>query len=128
MMLKQEVADDPVSWKTVGCYCLGSAAGALLEGPLTGRFGCKWSMVAYDTVAVVGWLILAPINSASYNLQALPIGRLVLGFGTGGLGLLTPKYISQIADPDIRGTLEVLHTSNFQGIVFRRSLNGRCFT
>lgn len=104
MMLNQEVADDPVSWRTVGCYCLGSALGGLLEVPLTGRFGCKWSTVAYNAVATIGWLILAPIYAASYRSQILPIGRLVLGFGAGGLGLLTPKYISQITDPDIRGT------------------------
>lgn len=94
--------DPVVVWKTAGYYCLGTAAGGLIQRPLTKCVGHRWSAVAYDAVALIGWLAL--LGADSGWPWSVALGRLVQGFGTGGLGLLIPTYISHITNVDVRGT------------------------
>lgn len=80
------------------CYFLGTAVGALVLGPTARAFGYRWSVIACDAVVFVGWLSLSPLD-----WTPVWAARLVHGIGTGGLGLLTPAYITHVADFRVRG-------------------------
>lgn len=91
------------SWNTAGCYCLGATVGSLVQGILADTIGCRQAMVVCDLIVLVGWLILLQVDNTPVGSQAIWAGRLFQGFGSGGLSLLTPVYITQITDFDIRG-------------------------
>lgn len=104
-------ADDvrgQVVLETAVCYCLGTVLGCLAQGWLVCSLGFRYSVVLYDSLVFVGWLIVLQVDSAPFGAEAIWIGRLVQGMGTGGLGLLIPTYISHITDFDIRGTVVIL--------------------
>lgn len=92
-----------ITWNTLGCFCLGSAMGSLVQGALSNAIGCQLSIAAYDAVVLIGWSAMLLIDACPATSRAVWIGRLVQGFGTGGLGLSVATYITHIADFDIRG-------------------------
>lgn len=50
----------------------------------------------------------AIILAAAVNMAMLVIGRLVLGLGVGVGTTVGPVYLSEIAPPKLRGTLNVI--------------------
>lgn len=94
-----------VAWNTAGCYCLGTMIGSFLQGTIANMVGYKLAIVVCDLIVLVGWLILLQVDKTPVGSQAIWVGRLVQGFGSGGLGILTPVYISQITDFNIRGKI-----------------------
>ena len=58
--------------------------GAIIAGPLADRLGRRVSIVFWDVIFIVGVIIQIATNSAWVQLA---IGRLVAGFGVGGLSV-----------------------------------------
>ncbi|KAI1102683.1 general substrate transporter [Jackrogersella minutella] len=83
---------------------LGAFLGAMNQGWIADKFSRKWSIL----VAVVVFIIGSAIQTASMNYDMLVAGRFVGGVGIGMLAMVAPLYISEIAPPEIRGTLLVL--------------------
>lgn len=101
-------ADDvrgQIALETAGCYCLGTVFGCLAQGQLVCSLGFRYSLVLYNLLVFVGWLIVLQVDSAPFGAEAIWIGRLVQGMGIGGLSLLIPTYISHITDYNMRGTV-----------------------
>jgi len=90
-------------WKIAGYYCLGTVIGGLVQGLLAKSIGYRWSTMAFDSATLIGWLVLLEIDDFPNWQHTIMVGRFVQGFGTGGLSLLTPTYISHITDFGIRG-------------------------
>jgi MFS family permease len=59
-------------------------------------------------VAAVVFLIGSAIQTGAMNFGMLLAGRFIGGMGVGMLAMVAPLYISEIAPPEIRGTLLVL--------------------
>ncbi|KAI1213732.1 general substrate transporter [Annulohypoxylon truncatum] len=83
---------------------LGAFLGAMNQGWIADKLSRKWSIL----VAVVIFIIGSTIQTASMNYSMLVGGRFVGGIGIGMLAMVAPLYISEIAPPEIRGTLLVL--------------------
>ncbi|RFU29237.1 hypothetical protein B7463_g7086, partial [Scytalidium lignicola] len=83
---------------------LGAFIGAMNQGWIADKFSRKWSIL----VAVVIFLLGSALQTGSMNYHMLVGARFVGGVGVGMLAMVAPLYISEIAPPEIRGTLLVL--------------------
>ena len=85
---------------------LGAFLGCLAFPLFADRFSRKWGL----TAAVVWFCIGAVLQTAAQNYGMLVAGRTIGGVGVGTLALGAPLYISEIAPPNLRGSLLVLET------------------
>lgn len=85
----------------VGCGC-----GGLLFSRLGDKFGRRPALAMVTTVYVCGIVIqIASINKWYQYM----IGRIVSGFGVGGIAVYAPMLISEVAPKHIRGALVSCH-------------------
>ncbi|EXJ72395.1 uncharacterized protein A1O5_04899 [Cladophialophora psammophila CBS 110553] len=87
-----------------GLLELGAFIGCLCLPYLADHLSRKWGL----TVATCFFCIGAVIQTASHNYNTLVAGRFIGGIGVGTLAMSAPLYISEIAPPNIRGSLLVL--------------------
>ncbi|KAL3417061.1 high-affinity glucose [Phlyctema vagabunda] len=93
---------------------LGAFLGCLFMPLLADRISRKWAL----TVVVIIFDIGAIIQTCSSNYSVLVVGRAIGGIGVGTLAMGAPLYISEIAPPNLRGTLLVLESiSIVSGVV-----------
>ncbi|KAF4465051.1 quinate transport [Fusarium albosuccineum] len=87
-----------------GMLELGAFIGCLFLPYLADRISRKWSL----TVATGFFVVGAVIQTAAHNYGTLVAGRTIGGVGVGQLAMGAPLYISEIAPPNLRGSLLVL--------------------
>ncbi|KAG2229946.1 general substrate transporter [Thamnidium elegans] len=80
---------------------LGAWAGSWIIGYFADRIGRKHSIVLSTLVFLLG----SAIQGGAQNIGMLLGGRFVTGMSVGALSLLVPLYQSEIAPPEIRGSL-----------------------
>jgi MFS family permease len=80
---------------------LGALFGAMNAGWIADKISRKWSLF----VAVLVFLLGSAIQTGSINYDMLIGGRFVGGIAVGMLAMVAPLYISEVAPPEIRGTL-----------------------
>ncbi|RSH78798.1 uncharacterized protein EHS24_001707 [Apiotrichum porosum] len=83
----------------------GTFFGALLQTLTSDRLGRKYSIMFWSAIFLVGVVI----QTASFGLVQLTIGRFFAGLGVGALSAIVPLYIGEAAPKKIRGTLLVLY-------------------
>ncbi|KAJ8069847.1 hypothetical protein OCU04_000261 [Sclerotinia nivalis] len=82
----------------------GAFFGALNQGWIADRYSRKYSIM----IAVGIFLVGSILQTAAVSFNMLIVARLIGGIGIGMLSMVTPMYISEIAPPEIRGTLLVM--------------------
>lgn len=87
-----------------GMLELGAFIGCLFLPYLADRISRKWSL----TVATFFFCVGAIIQTAAPDYGTLVAGRTIGGVGVGTLAMGAPLYISEIAPPNLRGSLLVL--------------------
>ncbi|KAJ5675955.1 hypothetical protein N7462_008852 [Penicillium macrosclerotiorum] len=87
-----------------GMLELGAFVGCLLFPYLADKISRKWGLSVATTFFCIG----AVIQTASQNYDSLVAGRFIGGIGVGALAMGAPLYISEIAPPNLRGSLMVL--------------------
>jgi len=80
---------------------IGATFSSILSGRLTDYFGRKKVILATAIVFAIGSIVCALAQS----VNALFVGRLVLGLAIGVASYAAPLYISEVAPPDRRGQL-----------------------
>ncbi len=89
-----------------GMLELGAFAGCLFFPQFADRFSRKRGLTAAVAVFCLG----AVIQTSAQNYGALVAGRAIGGIGVGTLAMGAPLYISEIAPPNLRGSLLVLES------------------
>ncbi|KAE8149168.1 general substrate transporter [Aspergillus avenaceus] len=92
------------SWVTgavVSMHDIGCFFGAMSTGSLADRYGRERMLTIASLVFVIG----AVVQTASYTVVQIIIGRVVLGYGVGSCAAGVPLYQSDIAPPTLRGRL-----------------------
>ncbi|MCX6996011.1 MAG: sugar porter family MFS transporter [Kiritimatiellaeota bacterium] len=84
-----------------GCVLIGCAAGVLLVGPISDRFGRKKAMF----IAAVLFLISAIGTSLPSDIWTFIVFRILGGVGIGVASISTPMYIAEITPANLRGRL-----------------------
>ncbi|KAI9759747.1 MAG: hypothetical protein M4579_002132 [Chaenotheca gracillima] len=87
-----------------GMLELGAFLGCLFYPKLADVISRKWGL----TCAVLVYTLGAIIQTAAMNYATLVVGRTIGGIGVGTLAMGAPLYISEIAPPELRGSLLVL--------------------
>jgi MFS transporter, SP family, arabinose:H+ symporter len=83
---------------------LGAAAGALLAGPLTDRFGRKSLLVADAFIYAVGALL----SAFTWHVAVLMTARTLIGLAIGADSAIATAYIAEYAPSNKRGSLSML--------------------
>ncbi len=78
--------------------------GALVNGPIADRLSRRWSILLANIVFLIGSIIQA----AAVNIPMIFIGRFIAGLSIGQLSMVVPLYISELAPPNLRGSLVAL--------------------
>jgi sugar porter (SP) family MFS transporter len=88
-----------------GCVLIGCAAGVLLVGPLSDRFGRKLAMF----LAAAMFLVSAIGTALPTNIGTFIIFRVLGGLGIGIASISTPMYIAEITPARIRGRMVAIN-------------------
>ncbi|KAI8137384.1 general substrate transporter [Fennellomyces sp. T-0311] len=80
---------------------LGAWFGAWIVGYFADKISRKYSIVLFSIVFLLG----SAIQGGAENIGYLFGGRFVTGIAVGALSMLVPLYQSEIAPPEIRGSL-----------------------
>lgn len=86
----------------VGLLSIGTLAGVLANGWAADILGRRRAIVLWCLVFSVGLIVQISSNT---NWVQIAVGRVVAGFGVGGLSVMTPLYQSEVAPRHIRGAL-----------------------
>jgi len=84
-----------------GCVLVGCAAGVLLVGPLSDRYGRKPAML----LAAAMFLASAIGTAVPEDIRTFIVFRFLGGVGIGIASVSTPMYIAEITPAHIRGRL-----------------------
>ena len=84
-----------------GCVLIGCAAGVLLVGPLSDRFGRKIAMF----LAALLFLASAIGTAVPPDIRVFILFRFLGGMGIGIASISTPMYIAEITPARIRGRM-----------------------
>ena len=83
---------------------LGAAAGALLAGPLTDRFGRRSLLIVDASIYAVG----AILSAVTPNVGILMFARTLIGLAIGADSAIATAYIAEYAPSKRRGSLGML--------------------
>ena len=83
---------------------LGAAAGALLAGPLTDRFGRKKLLIADALIYAIGALL----SAFTWHVSVLMFARTLIGLAIGADSAIATAYIAEYAPAKRRGALSML--------------------
>ena len=83
---------------------LGAAAGAIMAGPLTDRFGRRSLLIVDAGLYAVGSLL----SALSPDAALLLIARTIIGLAIGADSAIATAYIAEYAPRDRRGSLTML--------------------
>ncbi|KAL3484399.1 general substrate transporter [Aspergillus germanicus] len=88
----------------VSVLTLGAMFGALLNGPIADTFSRRWSILYANIVFLLG----SAIQAGAVTIPMLFIGRFIAGVAVGMLSMVVPLYLSEVAPPNLRGSLVAL--------------------
>lgn len=88
----------------VSVLALGAMFGAFINGPICDAYSRRWSMLYANIVFLIG----STLQAAAQNIPMIFIGRFFAGLAIGMLSMVVPLYLSELAPPNIRGSLVAL--------------------
>jgi len=88
----------------VASMLLGSAVGAFFAGNLADKIGRRPTMI----LTALAFMVSSWGSGAAVGSVTFVAARLIGGLAVGAASILAPAYISEIAPPDIRGSLATL--------------------
>ena len=97
--------ENPLVGVIVSVYYLGCAVGAVVFSRFADTYGRKKGIFACLSTATLGNLIMFVSGLGYYQgaRTVMFIGRVVMGFGVGGIDSIIPVYSSELAEDDSRG-------------------------
>lgn len=85
---------------------LGAWLGTLLSGFLAEVLSRKYGILVAVSVFIIGVVIQATAQESGHN--GILAGRFITGMGVGSLSMIVPIYNSEVAPPEVRGSLVAL--------------------
>ncbi|KAF7550240.1 hypothetical protein G7Z17_g5846 [Cylindrodendrum hubeiense] len=94
-------SDETLQGWMVAVLTLGAMFGALINGPIADRLSRRWSILLANIIFLIGSIIQA----AAVNIPMIFVGRFIAGLSVGQLSMVVPLYLSELAPPNLRGSL-----------------------
>lgn len=85
----------------VSVYNLSCAVGALAAGYLADVYGRERTLSMASVLTILGALV----QTFSYSLAQMTVGRFIIGLGIGAYAAGVPLYISEISPANLRGRI-----------------------
>lgn len=95
----------------VSSVVLGALVGAIFSGRLADSFGRRSMLLVAALAFIVGTLI----SSLAPNIDAIILGRLIIGLAIGISSYTTPLFISEMAPAKHRGAMVLLNAITITG-------------
>lgn len=89
----------PVTGTVVAVYTLGCLVGALSSTAVGNKLGRRKTLVIGAFCASIGLVL----QSSSFSLAQMVVGRVVSGFGVGGINAIVPVWQAECSKPKSRG-------------------------
>ncbi|KAJ6145398.1 hypothetical protein N7470_009293 [Penicillium chermesinum] len=86
-----QVSSNVVSLLTAGCFF-----GAILAAALNDRLGRRYALMIFAMIFLVGAAVQV---GAHHQIGTIYGGRVIAGFGIGGMSSITPVFVSENAPP-----------------------------
>ncbi|KAG5653194.1 hypothetical protein H0H81_001822 [Sphagnurus paluster] len=83
----------------------GAFFGALGSAPISSRFGRKWTLVMFTAIFSVGAVLTTVAKDKHTGLELIYAGRVISGFGIGGISAVAPAYVSECSPKEVRGRI-----------------------
>ena len=100
LFIKQDLGlSDFQQGSVVSVLLIGAIIGAITQGRIADRIGRRRALGLIGVTFSVGLAVAA--LAQSYGV--LLVGRVIIGFGVGGVSALIPTYLSEISPAQIRG-------------------------
>ncbi|XP_031629245.1 facilitated trehalose transporter Tret1-like [Contarinia nasturtii] len=99
-LLTGKVTEDEGSW-IASLLCFGCLIGNVFFGYVTSKFGRKTPLTMMTVPIIISWLLILFAQNVIY----LYVSRILNGFVGGGLFVIVPAFLSEIAIDRIRGLL-----------------------
>ncbi|KAI8256519.1 hypothetical protein K4K53_007036 [Colletotrichum sp. SAR 10_77] len=88
----------------VAVLTLGAMVGALVNGPIADALSRRWTILLANVIFLIGSIIQA----AAIDVPMIFVGRFIAGLSIGQLSMVVPLYLSELAPPNLRGSLVAL--------------------
>ncbi|KAF7299830.1 Sugar transporter [Mycena chlorophos] len=92
-----------ISSNVVSVLQAGAFFGALVSAPISSKIGRRVTLLLFTIIFLVGAILTTVANGGSKGLSEIYAGRVILGFGIGGISAVSPAYVSECAPKEIRG-------------------------
>ncbi|XP_031634634.1 facilitated trehalose transporter Tret1-like [Contarinia nasturtii] len=95
-----KVTVEECSW-IASLMCLGALVGNSFFGTISSKFGRKIGMLSLTLPTIIAWTLVI----FAQNVYYLYASRAINGFVGGGVFVIIPVYLSEIASDRVRGAL-----------------------
>lgn len=92
-----------VSANVVSVLQAGAFFGALLSAPVSAKLGRKWTLESFILIFTLGAILQTVAENPSNGLGLIYGGRVIAGFGIGGISAVAPAFVSECSPKEIRG-------------------------
>ncbi|KAL4922876.1 general substrate transporter [Aspergillus aurantiobrunneus] len=92
-----EISSNVVALLTAGCFF-----GAIAASFVNDRYGRRNSLLVLSIIFMIG---AAVQTGGKGTISYMYGGRVIAGFGIGGMSAITPVYVSENCPPDVRGRI-----------------------
>ncbi|KAH8802461.1 general substrate transporter [Xylogone sp. PMI_703] len=92
-----DTAQNVVSLLTAGCFF-----GAIFAAWVNDRYGRRYSLMGFAVVFLIGAAIQ---TAAHHHIGQIYAGRVIAGFGVGGMSSITPVFVAENCPPSVRGRI-----------------------
>ncbi|KAK3641103.1 hypothetical protein LTR56_011549 [Elasticomyces elasticus] len=96
----REVTDSEKELITALCAA-GALIGAIVAGITSDKYGRKPAIWFASVLFTLG----AVVQSSSYSIAQMSVGRLLIGLGVGSASMIVPLYIAEISPARFRGRM-----------------------
>ncbi|KAJ6582333.1 general substrate transporter [Mycena capillaripes] len=100
---KQRNAD--VSSNVVSVLQAGAFFGALGSAPISAKIGRRFTLLGYTLIFLIGAILTTVANGPVSGLKEIYAGRVILGFGIGGISAVSPAFVSECSPKEVRGRI-----------------------
>lgn len=90
-----QVSSNVVSLLTAGCFF-----GSIFAAFLNERIGRRYALMVFSVIFLIGAAVQVGAHHAIGQIYG---GRVIAGFGVGGMSAITPVFVSENCPPRIRG-------------------------
>ncbi|KAH8826463.1 sugar transporter [Flagelloscypha sp. PMI_526] len=102
---KNQKKIDDLTSNVVSVLQAGAFFGALTCAPISGKYGRKPTLIAFILVFAVGAILTTVATSSTHGLKLIYAGRVISGFGIGGISAVAPAFVSECSPKEVRGRI-----------------------